>query len=87
MNRWLKIMLITCLSVFFSVNKLIAQEIWENVIEQLFMNGEENSSQLQNMMEELSEWKDAQRKGVDDGARYGQTNRPLFKMVHNFPTT
>ena len=58
MNRWLKIMLITCLSVFFSVNKLFAQEIWENVIEQLFMNGEENSSQLQNMMEELSEWKE-----------------------------
>ena len=55
MNKRLKVMLITCLSICFSVNNLSAQEIWENMVEQLMINDENGSSQWENLMEELSD--------------------------------
>ena len=41
MNRWWKIWLITCFSISFSVNNLSAQEVWEQLIEQLVDNNED----------------------------------------------
>ena len=43
-------MLIICFSVFFSVNNLSAQSVWEEVIEQWVNNQESNSYQLENLM-------------------------------------
>ena len=59
MNRWWKIWLITCFSISFSVNNLSAQEVWEQLIEQLVDNNEEiSTSQWQNLMEDLAELKE-----------------------------
>ena len=58
MNKKLKVLLIACLSICFSVNNLSAQEIWENVIEELVANSEENSYQWENLMEDLAELKE-----------------------------
>ena len=41
MNRLLKSMLITCITIGFSVNNLSAQEAWEELAEQLIMKKEE----------------------------------------------
>ena len=58
MNKWLKSMLITCISVMFPVNNLLAQEIWEDVTEHLFLNDDENFHQLENLMEDLADLKE-----------------------------
>ena len=51
-------MLIICFSVFFSVNNLSAQSVWEEVIEQWVNNQESNSYQLENLIESLDELKE-----------------------------
>ena len=59
MNRLWKTWLIACLSIFFLVNNLSAQETWENIIEELASEyDEENSYQWQGLMEDLTEWKE-----------------------------
>lgn len=59
MNRWWKTMLIACLSMCFSVDNLYAQEIWEDIIEQLATaNDEESSFQWENLMEDLADLKE-----------------------------
>ena len=59
MNRLLKTWLIACISIGLSVENLSAQEIWENIIEQLASEyGEENSYQWQNLMEDLTDLKE-----------------------------
>ncbi|MDO4756740.1 MAG: helix-hairpin-helix domain-containing protein [Parabacteroides sp.] len=57
MNKRLKVILITCLSILLFVNKLTAQEMWENMVEQLVVNDENNSYQWENLMEELQDLK------------------------------
>ncbi len=54
----LKVMSITCISMFFFVNNLSAQTTWEEVIEQLAENEEENSYQWENLLEELADLKE-----------------------------
>lgn len=54
----LKVMSIACLSMFFFVNNLSAQTTWEEVIEQLVENEEENSYQWENLLEELADLKE-----------------------------
>ena len=51
-------MLIICFSVFFSVNNLSAQSVWEEVIEQWVNNQESNSYQLENLIESLDDLKE-----------------------------
>ena len=51
-------MSITCISMFFFVNNLSAQTTWEEVIEQLAENEEENSYQWENLLEELADLKE-----------------------------
>ena len=58
MNRWLKILLIACISVSFSVNNLYAQESWVEIVEQLVSNADDNTSALESLMEDLAEWKE-----------------------------
>ena len=58
MNRWLKAMLIACISVLFPVNNLYSQERWEDIFERLVANGDENSSQWENLMEDLTDLKE-----------------------------
>ena len=59
MNRWWKTWLIACLSIVFPVDNLLAQESWENIIEQLVDNNDEiSSSNWQNLMEDLAELKE-----------------------------
>ena len=58
MNKRLKVMLITCLSICFSVNNLLAQEIWENMVEQLVIRDENSSYHLENLMDELTDLKE-----------------------------
>ena len=58
MNKRWKTMLIICFSVFFSVNNLSAQSVWEEVIEQWVNNQEFNSYQLENLIESLDELKE-----------------------------
>ena len=58
MNKRWKTMLIICFSVFFSVNNLSAQSVWEEVIEQWVNNQESNSYQLENLIEDLEELKE-----------------------------
>ena len=58
MNKQLKTMLIVCFSICFSVNNLSAQEIWENMVEQLVIRDEENSFQWENLMEDLTDLKE-----------------------------
>ncbi len=56
--RLLKVMSITCLSMFFFVNNLSAQNNWEEVVEQLAENEEENSYQWESLLEELADLKE-----------------------------
>ena len=58
MNKRWKTMLIICFSVFFSVNNLSAQSVWEEVIEQWVNNQESNSYQLENLIESLDDLKE-----------------------------
>lgn len=58
MNRLLKVMLIICVTILFSVNNLNAQEVWEELAEQLVDEDENNSFQWENNFEELSELKE-----------------------------
>ena len=58
MNKWLKAMLIACVSVLFPVNNLYSQERWEDIFERLVANGDEDSSQWENLMEELTDLKE-----------------------------
>ena len=59
MSKWWKTMLIACLSMFFPVDNLCAQEIWEDIIEQLATtNDEESSFQWENLMEDLADLKE-----------------------------
>ena len=58
MNRWLKILLIACISVSFSVNNLSAQESWVEIVEQLVSNADGNTSALESLMEDLAEWRE-----------------------------
>ena len=59
MNRLWKTWLIVCFSMAFQVNNLFAQEIWENVIEQLAENNDEISSMnWESLMEDLAELKE-----------------------------
>jgi len=57
-RRWIT-WLIVCLSIGLPVDKLSAQEAWENVIEQLMNNNDElSSSNWQSLMEDLAEMKE-----------------------------
>ena len=57
-RRWIT-WLIVCLSIGLPVDKLSAQEVWENVIEQLMNNNDElSSSNWQSLMEDLAEMKE-----------------------------
>lgn len=58
MNKWLKKILIACVSVVFFVDNSYSQEIWEDVTEQLLINDDENSGQLENMLEDLTDLKE-----------------------------
>ena len=55
MNRLLKSMLITCITIGFSVNNLSAQEAWEELAEQLIDEEGGEVFQWENNFEELSE--------------------------------
>ncbi len=55
MNRLLKVMLIICVTILFPVNNLCAQEVWEELAEQLIDEDENDSFQWENNFEELSE--------------------------------
>ena len=54
MNRLLKSMLITCITIGFSVNNLSAQEVWEELAEQLIDEEGGEVFQWENNFEELS---------------------------------
>ena len=54
MNKRLKVILIACFSMFLFVNKIIAQEHWIDLVEQLVDNDETNKSQLENFIEDLT---------------------------------
>ena len=56
-SRLLKIILIACYSMFSFVDNLSAQETWEEIIEQLVVNDENDSYSYENIMEELAELK------------------------------
>lgn len=58
MNKWLKAMLIACISVWFPVNNLNAQENWEDLFERLMTHDDENSSQWENLLEDLTDLKE-----------------------------
>ena len=58
MNKRWKTRLITCLSMCFFVNNLFAQGNWEEMLEQLLVGHEENSSRWENLMEDLTELKE-----------------------------
>ena len=58
MNKWLKALLIACISVLLPVNNLYSQEKWEDIFERLVANGDENSSQWENLFEELTDLKE-----------------------------
>ena len=58
MNRWLKVILITCLSAVLPVNNLSAQHVLEEIAEQLITNDEDNAYQWENLFEELSDLKE-----------------------------
>ena len=57
MNRLFKVLLIYWLSTFLFVDNLKAQSSWEEVIEQLVNNEEENHYRLDMILEELEDWK------------------------------
>ena len=54
MNKRLKVILIACFSMFLFVNKIIAQEHWIDLVEQLVDNDETNKFQLENFIEDLT---------------------------------
>ncbi len=56
MNIWLRLILIDSAIIFFSVNGLHAQEVWEELAEQLVNEDENSVFDLENNFEELSEW-------------------------------
>ena len=58
MNKWLKSMLIACVSVVFNVHNLYSQEILEDIGEQVLMNGDASSYQWENLLEELADLKE-----------------------------
>ena len=58
MNRLLKSMLIACITIALSVNNLSAQEVWEELAEQLIGEEEGEVFQWENNFEELSELKE-----------------------------
>lgn len=58
MNKWLKVILITCLSVVLPVNNLSAQHVLEEIAEQLITNDEDYAYQWENLFEELSDLKE-----------------------------
>lgn len=58
MNRLLKVMLIICVTILSSVNNLSAQEVWEELAEQLADEEENSSFQWENNFEELTELKE-----------------------------
>lgn len=55
MNNLLKWMLIICFTIYNPVNNLYAQEVWEELIEQLASEDEDGSYQWENKFEVLSE--------------------------------
>ena len=55
MNRLLRIMLIICITILLSVHNLCAQEVWEELAEQLMDEDENSSFQWDTHFEELSE--------------------------------
>lgn len=55
MNRLLKVMLIICITILLSVHNLCAQEVWEELVEQLMDEDENSSFQWDTHFEELSE--------------------------------
>ncbi|WP_455672601.1 helix-hairpin-helix domain-containing protein [Phocaeicola sp.] len=58
MNTLLKALLIVCITILFPVNNLLAQEVWEELAEQLINDEEEGAFQWDNDFEELSELKE-----------------------------
>ena len=58
MNKWLKALLIACISVLFPVNNLYSQENWEDLFERLVTHDDENSGQWENLLEDLTELKE-----------------------------
>ena len=58
MNKWLKVILIACLSIVLHVNNLSAQHVLEEIAEQLITNDEDNAYQWENLFEELSDLKE-----------------------------
>ena len=85
MNKWWKTYVILCLSIFFSVNNLFAQDDWENVIEQLLNNNDEiSSSNWQNLMEDLAELKE-QPININDATKEQLERFPFLsdKMIEN----
>ena len=58
MNKWLKVILIACLSIVLPVNNLSAQHVLEEIAEQLITNDEDNAYQWENLFEELSDLKE-----------------------------
>ena len=57
MNKRWKTVLIACFSICLSVNNLSAQTVWEDMVEQLMVNYEDNSYSLENVMEDLADLK------------------------------
>lgn len=55
MNRLLRVMLIICITILLSVHNLCAQEVWEELAEQLMDEDENSSFQWDTHFEELSE--------------------------------
>ena len=55
MNRLLRVMLIICITILLSVHNLCAQEVWEELVEQLMDEDENSSFQWDTHFEELSE--------------------------------
>ena len=55
MNRLLKVLLIICITILSSVHNLYAQEVWEELAEQLADGDENGSFQWENNFEELTE--------------------------------
>lgn len=56
MNRLLKVMLIICITILLSVHNLCAQEVWEELVEQLMDEDENSSFQWDTHFEELSNY-------------------------------
>lgn len=56
MNRLLIIKLITCFTIFFSVNNAYSQEVWEDLVEQMANEEDESSFRWENYLEELADF-------------------------------